>query len=357
MRSLNDILALQSEVAQAIAREIKVTVAPEERNRIASARAVDPNAHEAYLKGRFLINKFSEATVRAGIKHFERAVEIDSSFAPAYTGLAEAYDILGSVGYLPPRRAWPKVKKFAEKALRLDDTSAEAYLLIADMRDIFEWDFKGAEEYYNRSLEMNPNYATARSWYAMYLASQRRFDEAIKEARHSAKLDPLAPAVISNVAWIYEKAGLEDSALIYIREMLDIDSTIPITHAILGKVYLKKKMFPEAIAEQQLAISLGDSTTLADLAITYARSGDMGKARETLVHIIRYSNGKYMSASSIAAVYCVLGDKTRALESLERAYEERDAALAYMKIFSPVYDLVRSEPQYQELLKKVGLHE
>jgi len=357
MRSLSDILALQSEVAQAIAREIKISVAPEERNRIASARAVSPDVHEAYLKGRYSINKFSEAGVRAGIEHFERAIEIDTSFAPAYAGLAEAYDILGSVGYLTPKEAWPKVREFAEKALRFDETSAEAYLLIADIKDIFEWDFKGAEAHYNRSLELNPNYATARSWYAMYLASQRRFNEAIREARHSAKLDPRSPAIVSNVAWIYEKAGLEDSALIYIREILEIDGSIPIAHAILGKVYLKKKMFQEAIAEQQMAISLGDSNTLADLAITYSRSGDAGRARKTLALIIAYSQRKYISASSIAAVYSELGDANRALEALERGYEERDAALAYMKIFSPSYDKIRSEPRYQELLKKVGLHE
>lgn len=354
-RSLQNILALQSEVAQAIAREVKVTVAPEEQKRIASTRAVDPDAHEAYLRGRFMINKYSETNVLTGIGYFEKAIGIDSSYAPSYTGLAEAYDILGSVGYLPPREAWPKVKVSAAKALGFDETSAEAYLLIADVKDIFEWDFKGAEEYYKRSLEMNPNYATAHSWYAMYLASQRRFDEAIREARYSAKLDPLSPAVVSNVAWIYEKAGQEDSALIYIRETLSIDSTVPISHEILGKVFLKKKMFQAAIEEQQKAISLGDSTVLADLAITYARSGDVGKARESLAKVIRYSTRKYISASSIAAVYCVLGEKDKALESLEKAYEERDAALTYMKIFSPVYDIVRDDPRYQAVLRKVGL--
>jgi len=358
-RNLANILELQSEVAQAIAREIKITVTPEELTRLAKVRTVNPEAHEAYLRGMFYANKFSPPDVFKSIGYFERAIEMDSTYALAYAGLGMAYDILASMSVLPAGEAWPKVKAFSAKALSLDETLPEAYILIADTKLTYDWDFKGAEEYFKRALELNPNSAMAHSWYANYLVSQGKFDDAIKEAQIGRKLDPLSGTALSGLAAVYVFTAQFDSALTYVNEALSIDSTNASANFWLTLIQIATGMYKEAISRLQSAIADGDSTSLDALCFAYAVSGQRAKAREALEELTRRSKRTHVSAMSFAMTHCALGDTARVFEDLEKAYEERDPQMPFL-LAGPIphfCDYVRDDPRFHALVKKVGLEE
>jgi serine/threonine protein kinase len=358
-RNLENILELQSEVAQAIAREIKITVTPEELTRLAKVRTVNPEAHEAYLRGMFYANKFSPPDAFRSIGYFERAVEIDSTYALAYAGLGMAYDILASMSVLPAGEAWPKVKTFSAKALSLDETLPEAYILIADTKLTYDWDFKGAEEYFKRALELNSNSAMGHSWYSNYLISQGKFDDAIKEAQIGRNLDPMSCATISCLAAAYLYTGQFDSALTYVNEALSIDSANAFASFLLTQIQIAKGMYEQAIPRLQMAIASGDSTSLDVLCFAYAASGQRAKARETLEELTRRSKRRYVSALSFAMTHCALGDTARVFEYLEKAYEERNPMMPFL-LAGPMprfCEYVRDDQRFHALVKRVGLEE
>jgi len=355
-RNSANILELQSEIAQAIAAEIKIAVTPEEKKRLASLRLVNPEAHEEYLRGMFRVYKSSTADILKGIDDLERAISLDSTYAPAYAGIGIAYDFLASYENLAPKEAWPKVRLFAQKALELDETLPEAYMLIGDTKYTYEWDFKGAEEYFKRAIELNPNYSMARSYYAGYLISQGRFDEAIRESRLGRSLDPLSATSNWMVALYYLYAGLYDSALTYVNETLKIDSTHSFANNLLSYIYASKGMFKEAIAHEQKVFSRGDSTALPTLGFIYALSGEREKALEVLGKLGEYSEGKYVPTFPLISIYCALGDTVRIFECLDRAYEERSSAMVFLKGFQ-FCDYLLRYPRYHAMLKKVGLEQ
>jgi len=354
-RTLENVLLLQSEVAQAIAREIKVAVTPGERERMARARVVDPEAHEAYLKGKYFLGKSMARDWNRSVEYFQQAIDKDSTFALAYAGMAEAYDNLGSMGILPPREAWPKVKAYTEKALTLDPALAEGILLIAEVKFGYDWDAKGAEEYYKRALELDPNLALAHFWYGFYLTSQGRFDEGIAEIKRAAHLDPLAAAMMNWVAFAYGLAGEYDSASVYLERAAEIDSSDASIYWTRGSLYLRQGKYAEAIEVAQKGVSRGITPCLEDLAVAYALSGQTGKARESLSKLFERIGDGYYSPMAIARIYCALGDRERVFEYLEKAYRERDIVLVMPALASPWCDFIKSDPRYHDLMKKVGL--
>ena len=220
-RSLENILALQSEVAQAIAREIKVAVTPQERARLAATRPVNPEAHEAYLKGNYFWGKMTPDDWYKSIEYFQEAIDKDSTYALAYAGIAKAYDVLACMNVLRPREAWPKVRAYAEKALSLDPDLAEGMLVIADVTFAFDWDIQRAEEYYKRVIELDPNLALAHYWYGYYLTGLGRLDEGISEMKHALRLDPLATPMMANLAMAYAVAGQTDKARETLAELFE----------------------------------------------------------------------------------------------------------------------------------------
>jgi TolB-like protein/TPR repeat protein len=354
-RTLENVLLLQSEVAQAIAREIKVAVTPVERERMARARVVDPEALEAYLKGKYFLGKSTPRDWNRSIEYFQQAIDKDSTFALAYAGMAEAYDYLGSMGIQPPREAGPKVKAYTEKALTLDPALAEGILLIADVKFGYDWDAKGAEEYYKRALELDPNLALAHFWYGFYLTSQGRFDEGIAEIKRAAHLDPLSAAMMSWVAFAYGLAGEYDSASVYLERAAEIDSSDASIYWTKDSLYLRQGKYAEAIEEAKKGVSRGITPCLGDLAVAYALSGQTGKARESLSKLFESIGDGYYSPVSIAVIYCALGDRERVFEYLEEAYRERDVSLVMPALAPPWCDFIKSDPRYQGLMKKVGL--
>jgi TolB-like protein/tetratricopeptide (TPR) repeat protein len=354
-RTLENVLLLQSEVAQAIAREIKVAVTPGERERMARARVVNPAAHEAYLKGKYFLGKDSPADCDKSIQYFQQAIDNDSTYALAYAGIAEAYDYLGSMSILPPREAWSKVKAYTEKALTLDPALAEGILLIADVKFGYDWDVKGAEEYYKRALELDPNLALAHFWYGFYLTSQGRFDEGIAEIKRAAHLDPLSPVMTTYVAFAYGLAGDYDSAFVYFERAAEIDSSAVLIYWTKGSLYLRQGKYAEAIEEAKKGVSRGMTPCLCDLAVAYALSGQTGRARETLSKLFERIGDGYYSPTLIAEIYCALGDRERVFEYLEKAYRERDIYLVMPVLTPPWCDFVKSDPRYHDLMKRVGV--
>jgi serine/threonine-protein kinase len=354
-RSLENVLLLQSEVAQAIAGEIKIAVTPNERERIAQARRVDPEAHEAYLKGEYFVNKALPADVYKAIPYFQQAIDKDSTYALGFAGVAKAYSYLEMLAVLPPGEAWPKVKTYAEKALALDPTLAEAVGLIADMKWDYDWDVKGAEECYKRALELNPNLANVHWIYGWLLAGQGRFDAGIAEVRQARQLDPLSPLMTQQLALTYALAGQYDSALTYAQRAAEIDSTFPNIAMTRCFVYLAQGMYAKAIEEAQELVSLDFPRAFRDLAIAYALSGQTDKARDALAKLLEWKGDHYVSPFDVAMVYCALGDRERVFEYLEKAYEGRDENLIMPALMPPWCEFIKSDPRYKELMKKAGV--
>jgi serine/threonine-protein kinase len=356
-RSLENILALQSEVAQAIAREIKVAVTPQEKERLAASRPVNPEAHEAYLKGNYFWGKMNPRDWYRSIEYFQQAIDKDSTYALAYAGLARAYDNLGSMNIQPPREAWPKVKAYTEKALALDPSLAEGMLLTADVTFCFDWDIKRAEEYYKRAIELDPNLALAHFWYGFYLTSQGRFDEGILEMKRALRLDPLATPMMGNIAYAYAVAGEYDSAFVYVQHAaeIEIESNAAWISSAKSSIYVRQGKYPEAIEEGKIAVSGKVPFSFENLAAAYALSGQTDKAREMLAELFESIGDGYYSRASIASIYCALGDREKVFEYFEKAYEERDNVLVMPALAPPWCDFIKSDPRYHEIMKKVGV--
>jgi adenylate cyclase len=353
-KNFKNILTLQSEVAQAIAKEINITMTEEEHQRLASSRPVDPEAHEAYLKGRFFINKFTEAEIRKGIAYFEQAIAKDPGFASAYTGLAEGYDNLMMGGWMPAKEAVPKFKALALKALSIDKSLGEAYVFIGDA-EFYDWKWKAAEENFKHAIELDPNYITGHFYYAFFLLVMKRYDEALSEVRRALELDPLSTGanyVLISILWSMQQY---DRAISQAKEMLNIDPKPSYAYFQLGRCYLARKMYAEAIAYYQKAIELGDFTSLAPLAQAYVLSGNVMKAREILVD----PRTKKLPLALFAIIYASLGEQERGLELLEKAFEEREMSLLLINTsprgFSPALDSLLADPRFQTLMKKIEL--
>ena len=357
-RNFENVLLLQSEVAQAIAGEIRIAVTPNERERIAQARGVNPEAHEAYLRGVYFVHKAVEADIYKGITYFQQAIARDSMYAPAHAGVATAYGYLLGLGLIYPREGYPKVKMYAEKALALDPILAEGVGLIADLKYNYDWDVKGAEECFKRALELDPNYADLHLNYGWFLAGQGRFDAGIAELRQARQLDPLSVVMTQQLAQVYALAGQNDSALAYAQRAAEIDSTFPLINVTRGYVYLAQGAYAKAIEEAQRQVSLGfGSRAFRDLAVAYALSGQIEKARNALSELLEWRRDHYYSAVGVARVYCALGDRERVFEYLEKAYEERDESLISPALMPSWCDFIKSDPRYKELMKKVGVEQ
>jgi TolB-like protein/Flp pilus assembly protein TadD len=354
-RDLRDILALQSEVARAIASEIKVRLTPQEQTRLASARPVNPDAHEAYLKGRYFWNKRTEEGLKKGIDFFGQALEKDPAYALAYTGLADCYYLLADYRFVPWKEAYPRAKGAATKALELDETLAEAHTSLALIKDRYEWDWPGAEREFKRAIELNPNYATAHHWYSNYLEEMGRHDEAIAEIKRAQQLDPLSLIINAVVGLRFRSARRYDEAIEQLRKTLEMDPNFAMAHFLLGGVYKQKGQYESAIAEYQKGRSAsgGSVHLLAALGRAYAAAGKRRKALKILGELKELSKRRYVSASFVASIYVALGEKDQALEWLEKGYRDRDAAMVGLN-WVPTFDPLRSDPRFEDLLRRMN---
>jgi serine/threonine-protein kinase len=355
-RELDDILALQNGVARAIAREVQATLTEQEDRRLKGSARVNPEAYEAYLKGRYYWNTRTSAGLRKGVGYFERAIEKDPDYAPAYAGLADSYLMMGRYHVLAKEDAYRRARTAATNALRIDSSLAEAQTSIAAIREDLDWDWVGAEKAYRRALELNRSYAIAHHWYAVLLAGQGRHGEAIAEIERARALDPLSLNVNTEVCGVYFFARQYDRAIRECEKAIQIDEDYALAHYYLGLAYAFMERFDEAIAELQKARSLskGEAYTIAGLGHAYARAGDKVKAQTMLSELELMAKTVYVEPTDLAAVHVGLGANDRAIEYLQKGYVQRGEDMAYLKV-EPMWDPLRADPRFIDLLGKMGL--
>ncbi len=347
-REMRGILALQSEVARAIASEIRIAVTPPEQARLTSARPVNSEAHEAYLKGRYHWNKRTREGFEKGIEYFEQAIEKDPNYALAYAGLADSYINLGAWGHVPPRDTYPRGKAAAMKALDLDEELAEAHASLARNKIAYDWDWPGARQEFERSLQLNPNYATAHYWYSYYYFAMGRLDEAAREMKRAVELDPLSVHISAEMGRVLLYQGQYDAAIEQERKTLEMDPNFESAHTFLARGYLQKARYTDAITEAQIS---GNSYVLAR---AYLKSGRREKAQKVVEDLQDLSKTRYVPAYWMSLAYIGLDDRERAFEWLEKAFDERSMRPDFMRV-DPAYDNLRPDPRFQDLLRRAGL--
>jgi TolB-like protein/DNA-binding winged helix-turn-helix (wHTH) protein/Flp pilus assembly protein TadD len=354
------ILALQEEVARTIAQQIKIRLTPREQVGLAGARAVDPQVHESYLKGRYYFNQRTEDSLNRSIGYFQQAIARDPSYALAYCGLADAYALLGFRGGVPSKDALSHAKAAALKAIQLDDTLGEPHASLAFIAETHEWDWAAAEREYKLALELDPGDARAHHWYGGYLMYVGRFDEGIAEAKRARDLDPLSLPVNNALAGRLLVAGRVDEALKQLQETLEMNSHFAPAHQTLGWAYLNKGKHKEAIQEFQQALQLSgtdDHDIMLDLGFAYAAAGDREEARRILAKLKELNGRGLVPSGSIGILYGALGDLNEAFAWLEKAYEERDPELTYLKVPGRRFEPLRHDARFQQLVRRVGLPE
>jgi eukaryotic-like serine/threonine-protein kinase len=351
-RDLRDVLALESEVARAIVEEIRIQVTPQEHARLAAARQAEPGAHEAYLKGLTLSKGTGEQRRKARV-YFEQAVRIDPNYAPAYAGLATSY---WATLDMRAQEAMPKAKEYARKALAIDNTQARAHTALASVLFYGDWNWTEAEKEFRRALELDPGDAETHRIFSVFLLAMGRFDEALAQIRTAQESDPLSVVTSTAAGWAYYSARQYDRGAEQCRKALELAPNFDGAHACLSYCYLGSGMYEQAITESKKAFNLsgGDAVRAVWLGRAYALAGKEKEARKMLNELLQRSKRSYVPPYFLATLYMALKDGDQAFSWLEKAYTERDLYLAWLKVDS-AFDSVRSDPRFQDLLRRMGL--
>ncbi len=357
-RRSDDVLALQADLASAIAREINVRLTEGERSRLAAAPSVDPAAHDAYLRGRYFFNRPSDENVRKAIEQFEQAVALDSTFAPAYSGLSDAYLWAGyNEGFITASAAKPKARAAAEEAVALDDNSAEAHTSLAVFKLFYEYDWEGCEREFRRAIELNPGYAYAHDQFAMALGFMGRDEESAEESRKAAELDPLSPQVLVDAAVVPLFRKDLTTAGELMRRAIELDPTYFFPVMIEGWARLEVGQFGEAIPFLLKSRTLGAPPFLtAFLSYAYGAAGDRAKATAELEALKEMSPDGVVAPFNLALVYLGLGDHGRAIDELERALAADSQSLGWLGR-DAIFDPLRSEPRFVALARRLHFTE
>src|SRR5712691_11193452 len=354
-----DILAAQGEVARGVARQIRAQLTPQEQARLTTSRRVDPEAYEAYLLGRAYSSKARTRTSWTRAKeYFEKAIAKDPGYAPAYASLAELYIQTSGGGILArdPSEARLKARQWAEKALKLDDTVAEAHTALARVAQQ-EWIWAGAEREYRRAIELNPSYPLARIWYAIYLYAMQRFEEAAAQAKRAQQLDPGSPLINTWAGAAYFFAGRGEEAMASWQKALELDPSYSDASLVLARTYVTRGMYQQAVAELQKALIFNarEPFVLGVLAHAYARAGRREDALKLVGELKRIEAERgSIPTFSIIWAYAGLGDKEQAFAWLEKSYEEHRDRMVWLNV-DPLLDPLRSDPRFHDLVRRVGL--
>jgi DNA-binding winged helix-turn-helix (wHTH) protein/TolB-like protein/Tfp pilus assembly protein PilF len=351
-----DIFALQDTIAAQVTEALMLKLSGEEKKQLTKRQTVDPEAYQLYLRGRYFWNKRTAEGLKKGIEYFEQATEKDPSYALAYAGLADCYNLLSYYSVLPPKDSFPKAKAAALKALEFDSHLAEAHTSLALARMVYDRDWAGTESSYQRAIELSPNYATAHQWHAEYLAAMGRSEEAIQEIKRAQELDPLSLIINAAAGFVNYYARRYDQAIEQLQKMQELDPNFWPAHWFLGWSYLSQRRYEEAIDEFKQAKALsGESTGMRiELAHAYAVSGQRGEAQRIIGELMEQSKQSYVSPYGIAMIYVGLGEKDEAFTWLRKAYQERTWDLVYLKV-DPKLDSLRTDPRLTDLLRQLNL--
>lgn len=354
-RDLGDVLALESEVAQAVAREVRITLTPADAARLPPSHVASQKAHDAYLRGRYLWNTRSKEGLEQSIVFYQKAIEDDPDYALAYAGIADSYILLEDQGLAPASYANPAIKTAAMKAVTSDPNLADAHMMLADVKET-EWDWAGAEQEYKRALELNPGLARAHHWYAILLSALKRYDEAALEVGQAVDLEPLSPRLQATQCRTYYLSGHFDQALQVLNKSPILRSDDSLARELSGMIHLKLGDYATALAELRANAESegGDASDLAYLAYGYALAGRKGEALATLHQLQELARHKYVEPGWMAMIWVALGEKNKALDLLNEDYRLHSSFL--MSLGSdPVFEPLHSDTRFQDLLRRIGL--
>ena len=365
-QKLMDLLSIQRQISTEISNNLRPKLSREEKKRIAKAYTQSAEAYQLYLQGRYYWNKKTAAGFNKGIEYFQRAIQKDPNYAPAYAALANLYYNMANYNFalIPPREAWAKAKAAAAKAIQLDDTLAPAHASLALIAYQWGWDWATADKEFKRALELDPSSSSTYEpsppstyhWYSHYLMSMGRTQESIRTGQRAEELDPVDLAIVSHQGWYYLWTREYDRGIAPLRKTIDMDPNFSVSQWYLGLVYEQQRAFPQAIAQFQNAVRItaGRPNMLALLGHTYAAAGRTAEARVILQQLEAASKEKYVPSYPVATIYAALGEKEEALEQLEKAYDERDAWMDYLAI-DPRLDSLRSDARFTKLLSRMNL--
>ncbi len=355
-RDLRNVLSMQEEVTRAIASEVRVKLTAQEQARLANMHPINPEAYELFLKGRYYWYKLNPEALQKATGYYHQALEKDPAYAPAYAGLADAYNLLAFFTVFPPREVMPKAKAAAVKALELDDNLAEAHVSLGWAGFTYDLDWPGAGKHLERAVVLNPAYPLAHSYYSLYLSALGRSEEGFTEAKRALDLDPVSPAIVHYLAVQLYLARRFDEAIEQCGKAQELDPSFAPAHGTLGHVYAAKGMYREALAEYEkfATLSGGSPLSTAFVAYAHARLGQRSQAFGVLDQLRAASKQRYVPALSFAIVYVGLGEKEQAFLWLQKAYDERTNSLAYLKV-QATWDPLRPEPRFADLVRRMGL--
>jgi TolB-like protein/DNA-binding winged helix-turn-helix (wHTH) protein/Tfp pilus assembly protein PilF len=354
-RELRDVLILQNEVASSISQEIALQLNAADQTQAATIRQIDPEAHEAYLKGLYFFDKFTESGMRTSIEYFRQAIAREPRYAPPYARMARAYGVLGNFSSLRPEDAYPKEKEAAQKALEIDGGFAEARTALGWAMLFYDRDWTGARQEFERAIELSPNLASAHQGYATYFVAMGEFDRAEAEILQAQQLDPVNLNIKGDVGWFRFFARRTDESIVQLKQVVEMDPNFAIAHVFLAYAYQQKGMFDEAVLEEQKAVTLfgGNEYRISSLGEAYARAGRKQEAQEVLARLKKASRDYYISPYNTGLVYLSLGQTDEALNWLEKAYNERFWMMVFLKV-DPRWDSVRSHPRFVDIMRRMG---
>jgi serine/threonine protein kinase/tetratricopeptide (TPR) repeat protein len=355
-RKPGDIFVVQDEISNEISEKLRLQLTRAEKKRLTKRHTQNDEAYRLYLKGRHYWNRWTEEGFYKAIDYFQQAVDTDPNYALAYTGLADSYVLLGWNGYLPAKEAFPKGKAAAKMALQFDPDLAEAHTSLAALLWLHDWQWEEAQTEFKRSLELSPAYPTANHWYAEYVMTMGRHEEVMARMKKGQDLDPLSLIINVAVGWAFYHGRRYDEAVEQLRRTVELEPNYPVTYWILGLVLRKTGCYELAITEGEKAVKLSNGSPLmrAALAHTLSSAGRTMEALQILDDLTRLAKQKYVAPYFFAGIHIGLGDNNRALEYLEKAYEEHSHWLIYLHI-DPSMDGLRDDPRFQDLLRRVGL--
>jgi eukaryotic-like serine/threonine-protein kinase len=358
-RKLADVLDVQEDISRDISQNLRLRLTGAEKERLTKRYTGNAEGYQLYLKGRYYRNKASAEGLKKGVEYFQQAIEKDPGNALAYAGLADCYADLGILEYLPPNEAFPKAKAVALKALEIDESLAEAHAVLGLTKFQHDWDWPGAGADLKRAIELNPSSVDVHRAYSEYLFVQGRHDESLAEDHRALELDPLSPRILGFMGYHYLAAGRYDDSIEQYRKALELDPSLAWLHAQLGWIYGSKGAYTQAIAEYEkdpraYTVSTENQVWAAGLGWVYAVAGRRSDALKVISQLKELEAQAFVDHYNLGMIYVALGDKNQAFSDLGRAYEQRSNGLVYLKV-DPFWKDVRSDPRFQDLLRRIGL--
>jgi TolB-like protein/DNA-binding winged helix-turn-helix (wHTH) protein len=354
--NFTNIFRMQDSLSERVARELSPELTGEERALLTRRHTENPEAYEAYTKGRYWWNKRSGPAFRKATDYFNQAIALDGNYALAYAGLADCYTLLSPNSVVPPKDSYPKAKEAAKKALELDDQLSEAHTSLAHARWFYDWDRAGAEHEFNRAIELNPNYPTAHQWYSVYLTGMQRHDEAIAHARRAQELDPVSVPISEDVAAAYYYARQYDQAIVAGLKTLELNPNYYRLNDWLTLAYEQKGLYDQAIERRLMAMTLikVEPAEIEAGRNAYRQTGWRGYWGKEVKASEERAKRTYVLPYNLARIYARLGDKEHAFMWLEEAFKEHSDHLLFIKV-EPIFDGLRAEPRFADMLRRVGL--